>query len=385
MALSTTDGNRLSDHLAKLGTYAQTELGYPCAFDIDYKLLAPFLSYSQNNIGDPFVEGGRYRLNSHEFEREVLEFFAELTHAPDGGWWGYVTNGGTEGNLYGMYLARELFPEGVVYFSQDSHYSVAKNLHFLGMKSIMIRTQANGEMDYDDLKEAIKMRREVTPIIFANIGTTMKEGRDDLQVIRSILDDLAMERRYIHSDAALCGGYAAFLEPRPSWDFSDGADSIAISGHKFFASPIPCGIVLARKAHVERISHAVSYIGTRDTTISGSRDGFSPILLWHAIKSLGVDGMKKRLHKAMAMADYTQLRFQEVGIEARRNAGALTVVIPMPPAEVCTKWQLATSGDISHVICMPHVTKEQIDALVDDIVAARDPTGNAQNTPSYVA
>lgn len=372
MSLSAEDAVRLDDHLARLATYSRTELGYPCAFDIDYKPLAPFLSFSQNNIGDPFAESGRYRLNSHEFEREVLEFFAELTHAPEGKWWGYVTNGGTEGNLYGMYLARELFPDGIVYFSQDSHYSVAKNLHFLGMKSIMIRSQPNGEMDYEDLQDAIRTRREITPIIFANIGTTMKEGRDDLRVIQTILDDMAMERRYIHSDAALCGGYAAFLEPRPSWDFSDGADSIAISGHKFFASPIPCGILLAKKGHVERISHAVAYIGTRDTTISGSRDGFSPILLWHAIKSLGVEGMKARLHKAMAMADYAQSRFKEMDIDARRNAGALTVVIPRPPAEVCTKWQLATAGEISHVICMPHVTKEQIDALVSDIVAARE-------------
>ena len=69
----------------------------------------------------------------------------------------------------------------------------------------------------------------------------------------SILDELAIENRYIHCDAALCGGYAAFLDPPPAWDFEDGADSIAISGHKFLGSPIPCGIVLARRAHVDRI------------------------------------------------------------------------------------------------------------------------------------
>lgn len=372
MPLAEIDRQRLNDHLDKLASYAETELGYPCAFDIKYKVLAPFLSYSQNNIGDPFEEGS-YRLNSHEFEREVLEFFAGLTNAPKNDWWGYVTNGGTEGNLYGMYLAREIFPKGIVYFSQDSHYSVAKNLHFLGMEAIMVRSQSNGEMDYEDLQDAIRIRRERTPIIFANIGTTMKEGRDDLRTIRSILDDMAIERRYIHSDAALCGGYAAFLEPRPAWDFSDGADSISISGHKFFASPIPCGIVLARKGHVDRIAHDVSYIGSRDTTISGSRDGFTSILLWHAIKSLGVEGMKKRLQEAMSTADYAQEKMKAAGINAKRNAGALTVVIPRPSENVCRKWQLATSGDISHVICRPHVTREQIDALVADMTASDKP------------
>ena len=83
------------------------------------------------------------------------------------------------------------------------------------------------------------------------------------------IPSLAIENRYIHCDAALCGGYAAFLDPPPAWNFEDGADSIAISGHKFLGSPIPCGIVLARRAHVDRIGHSVAYIGSVDTTISG--------------------------------------------------------------------------------------------------------------------
>jgi histidine decarboxylase len=377
MSLSATDRARLDRHLQDLAGYAETELGYPVAFDIDYRPLMPFLKYSQNNIGDPFASGS-YRLNSHAFEREVLAFFAELAHAPVNNWWGYVTNGGTEGNLYGMYLARELFPDGIVYFSQDSHYSVAKNLHFLGMRNIMIRSQENGEMDYEDLRETLRIRRDAPPIIFANIGTTMKEGRDDIGTIRGILDDMAVEKRYIHSDAALCGGYAAFLEPRPAWDFSDGADSIAISGHKFFASPIPCGIVLAKKSHVDRVGHAVAYIGTRDTTISGSRDGFTPLLLWYAIRSLGIEGMRRRLERGMAVADYALERFRAAGIHARRNEAALTVVFPRPAPRVCEKWQLASVGEISHLICMPHVRREQIDALLADILAAQG-TENAGN------
>ena len=58
---------------------------------------------------------------------------------------------------------------------------------------------------------------------------------------------------------------------------------------EFYASPIPRGIALARRAHVDRIGYSVAYIGTRDTTMSGSRDGFTPMLPWYAIKSLGED------------------------------------------------------------------------------------------------
>jgi histidine decarboxylase len=369
MFLPRTDQMQLDQYLERLRKAAGLEIGYPVAFDFDYRALTPFLSFSLNNAGDPFMPM-TYLLNSHEFEQEVVAFFAQLTRAPEGQWWGYVTNGSTEGNLYGLYLARELLPNGIVYFSQDSHYSVAKNLHFLNMRHIMIRAQPNGEMDYEDLHETLRIRRDAPPIIFANIGTTMKEARDDIALIRSMLDDLAIEHRYVHCDAALCGGYAAFLEPRPPWDFEDGADSIAISGHKFIGSPMPCGIALARRGHVERIGHSVAYIGSLDTTISGSRNGFTPLLLWYAIRALGVEGLRQRIVDSLAVAAYAEQRFRDIGIAAWRNPQALTVVFPQPPEQVREKWQLASAGGASHIICMPHVRRDQVDELIADIERA---------------
>ncbi|PIG96310.1 hypothetical protein CS542_09020 [Pedobacter sp. IW39] len=75
----------------------------------------------------------------------------------------------------------------------------------------------------------------------------MTEARDDVRKIRSILQDLAIQHYYIHADGALSGSYSAFIEPRPAFDFADGADSIAISGHKFIGSPIPCGVVVVKR------------------------------------------------------------------------------------------------------------------------------------------
>jgi histidine decarboxylase len=369
MDLTRTDQMQLDQFLERLVQAASREVGYPVAFDFDYSALAPFLAYSLNNAGDPFMPM-TYLLNSHDFEREVVSFFAQLARAPGDQWWGYVNNGGTEGNLYGLYLAREALPEGIVYFSQDSHYSVGKNLHFLNMRHIMIRSQPNGEIDYEDLRETLRIRRDVPPIIFANVGTTMKEARDDIRRIHTILDDLAIENRYIHCDAALCGGYAAFLDPPPAWDFEDGADSIAISGHKFLGSPIPCGIVLARRAHVDRIGHSVAYIGSIDTTISGSRNGFTPLVLWYAIRSLGQEGMKDRIDHSLSTAAYAVDQFRRAGIDAWRNPQALTVVFPEPSEEVRDKWQLASNNGFSHLICMPHVRRKQIDELIHDISRA---------------
>ena len=356
---------KLYDQLEKA---AKQSLGYPVSFDFDYQELFPFLAYSLNNAGDPFAEM-TYKLNSYSFERDVVEYYAKHTRAPEDAWWGYVTNGGTEGNLYGLYLAREIFPQGIVYYSQDTHYSVSKNLHFLGLKNIMIRSQKSGEIDYEDLRETLCVRRDVAPIIFANIGTTMTEARDDLAKIKGILQELAISKYYIHSDAALSGGYLPFIEHQNHWDFADGAHSISISGHKFVGSPIPCGIVLALKDNVERISRSISYIGGRDTTVTGSRNGFSPLMLWYAIQKYGEAGLKQRAQKALETAAYAIERLQNAGIPAWRNKNALTVVFPQPSAAIRNRWQLATANGISHLICMPNIQHAQIDALVADIQA----------------
>lgn len=107
--------------------------------------------------------------------------------------------------MYGLYVAREIHPEGMVYFGEDTHYSVAKILRLQHMRNIMIKSQPNGELDYEDLHETLRIHRDVPPIIFANIGTTMKGLIDNLQTIRDILDDLAIPESYIHADAALSG------------------------------------------------------------------------------------------------------------------------------------------------------------------------------------
>ncbi len=357
---------RLDEFLEYVKYHSDHVMGYPSARDFNYDALKPFLDIPLNNVGDPFAESTN-KDNSRQFEREVLAFWADLLRAPKDEWWGYVTNGGTEGNLYGLYLARELYPKGIVYYSQDTHYSVSKNLHFLNMRNIMIRSQPHGEIDYDDLRETLRVNRDVPPIIFANIGTTMTEARDNIATIQEIIHDLAIPNYYIHSDAAMCGSIAPFLKDRPSFDFADGADSISISGHKFIGSPIPCGLVLARKQHVNRIARSVAYIGNLDTTVTGSRNGLTPLILWYAMKQHGRNGLAKRVENSLELAAYTVDELIKIGVPAWRNKDAITVVVPEVDPAIKAKWQLATANGISHIMLMPYLTKQHVDALIADI------------------
>ncbi len=346
-------------------------LGYPVSKDFDYSALLPFLQYPLNNLGDPFVTS-TYAVGPGR-SKEVVEFFAEMFRAPADNWWGYVTNGGSEGNLYGLYLARELYPQAMVYYSEATHYSVQKNLHLLNMPSIVIRAQENGEIDYEDLRNTIQMNRHKPVIIMANIGTTMTEARDDVRQVKQILKALAVKHHYIHADAALSGSYSAFIEPRPAFDFADGVDSIAVSGHKFIGSPIPCGVVVAKKSNRDRIARSVAYIGSVDTTITGSRNGHSPLFLWYAIKQAGLAGFKARALHSLGVAAYAEQQLKALGLDAWRNPNSITVVFPEPEEAIRQKWQLASEQGFSHIICMPNVTREQIDEVVAEIAATLEP------------
>ena len=361
---------RLDDLRRGLDASARTQVGYPCNQAFDYSELLPFLTRSMNNVGDPFHDSN-YWSNTHEFEREVVATFARLTGFSPEHCWGYVTHGGTEGNMYGLYLARELYPDGLFYFSEDTHYSVLKTMHVLHARNIMIKSRGDGEMDYDDLRETLRIHRDVPAIVLANIGTTMKGAVDDLRVIRGIFDELAIRDYYVHADAALSGMILPFVEEPQAYRFEDGYHSIAVSGHKLIGAPLPCGIVLARRDYVARVSRAVEYVGVLDTTLAGSRNAFTPLLLWYAFQRVGLDGFREIVAAMLEVAEYAVVRFNREGIAAWRHKNSVTVVFPRPPASVTRKWQIAFYKDIAHVITMPHVTRDTVDALVADCARAR--------------
>ena len=364
--LTDTDAQRLVDLEQIIAISNHNSIGYPISKDFDFSEILPFLKYPINNVGDPF-ENSINKVKTHELEREVVGFFAKLFRADPNDYWGYVTNGGSESNLYGLYLARELYPKGMVYYSESTHYSIRKNIHLLNIPSIVIRSQENGEIDYTDLENTLRINRDKPAIILANFGTTMKEAKDDVSKIKTILRSLAIQDSYIHCDGALSGSYGHFIEPRVPFDFMDGADSISISGHKFIGSPIPSGVIITKRSNRDRIAKGISYIGSLDTTITGSRNGHCPLFLWYALKKMGVEGLRNRYLNSLVVAEYCETRLNEIGIPAWRNPNAITVVFPKVADTVIAKWQLATQETISHIICMPSVTKDQIDELISDI------------------
>ncbi len=174
-AVGLNDEDRLSalDVFRKyIGIKKNHFLGYQSCNKLDYvEDLKDFLEYHINNIGDPFSPG-YFAMNSKVLEKAVLDYYATLwnaktPHKPKDkdSYWGYVlTMGSTEGNLYGLWNARDYLSgrklvldkakecnnkcrqkifktkyleadhkkhhpnafNPVAFFSQDTHYSIIK-------------------------------------------------------------------------------------------------------------------------------------------------------------------------------------------------------------------------------------------------------------------
>ena len=361
-----------------LATRSSVHFGYPYNLRYNHEELYPFMKYSINNLGDPFVTSN-YGVHSRQFEQSVCDFFASLWKLPSReDYWGYVTTCGTEGNLHGVLLAREVLPDGVLYSSKESHYSLFKAARYYRMQAHGINTLATGEIDYNHLQKKIAENIDKPVIINVNVGTTVKGAVDNLDRILRILSSLNIprERFYIHCDGALFALMLPFVQYAPQINFDKPIDSIAVSGHKMLGCPMPCGVAITRRRHVEKVEQRIEYLNSVDTTIMGSRNGQAPLFMWYSLKRKGMQGIKRDVQHCMDTATYLRDELKKAGILAQLNDLSSTVVMERPAEEALVqRWQLACEEDIAHVVVMPNVTREKIDVFVKEFAQSREHNG----------
>ena len=124
---------------------------------------------------------------------------------------------------------------------------------------------------------------------------------------------------------------------------------------------------MALKSNVDRIARNIAYIGNLDTTITGSRNGLTPLILWKVIWSLGRDGIGDRVLEALSLTDYAFDQMTRFCIDVRRNPNAITLYFPAPEREVIERWQLATNKGMSHIILVPGTSKDLLDQFIKDV------------------
>jgi len=356
----------LGKYIQEMKTHEEKYMGFPNNMNYDYEAVAESAHVYINNAGDPFSTLS-WKKHSKHFEQDVVNFFLDLYKLPRHLGWGYVTSGGTEGNMEGMLLARETYPNAMLYYSADTHYSIGKIANILRMKTKVVHSQENGELDYVDLDKQLSKNKKKEAIILVNCGTTVKGAFDNLEKVKMILMKHKIKKKYIHVDGALSGMITPFISSAPRYSFDKGVDSVAISMHKFFGVPLISGVIFTKKKYVNKVKSKVEYINSHDTTISGSRNGHTSLYTWYIIKKHGLNKFKADARTCLDNARYLHERLKASGVYAHRNDYSNTVYFKKPHENIVDKWQLSCSGNIAHVVVMQHVNKEKIDHIVSDI------------------
>ena len=65
---------------------------------------------------------------------------------------------------------REAYPDGVLYASKESHYSIFKAARMYRMEVVKLESLVSGAMDCLDLKAQLQKRKHRPAIIVVNIG-----------------------------------------------------------------------------------------------------------------------------------------------------------------------------------------------------------------------
>jgi histidine decarboxylase len=124
------------------------------------------------------------------------------------------------------------------------------------------------------------------------------------------------------------------------------------------------------------------YIGSPDTTFSGSRNGFSALILWDFISSHSVERLTDRIRKGEEMAQYALQKLVEVQevhkdleLWIEYSPHALTIRFRQANDRIVFDYSLSNetlfvngeTRSYSHIYLMDSVTKGLIDKFTDDL------------------
>jgi tyrosine decarboxylase/aspartate 1-decarboxylase len=249
-----------------------------------------YLEFLETNLLDEKLFPGAKAL-----EEEAVRKIAELFSRPEAS--GYITSGGTEGNIVALWVARKLLKRREVVAPSSAHYSIDKACDLQQLKLL----RAGLGEDYRASVESIQERASGrTLAIVATAGTTALGLVDPIEELAEIAADY---KCFLHIDASFGGFILPFIEDPPAWDFRlDQVSSIVADPHKMGLAPIPAGSVLFREpSWLKALEIEVPYLSRTSSTLLGTRSGASAAGVWAALTSLGRQGYRKIVGRCMRL------------------------------------------------------------------------------------
>ncbi|XP_048366740.1 acidic amino acid decarboxylase GADL1 [Sphaerodactylus townsendi] len=384
-----------------------------------YSLVARFITEALNPSVYTYEVSPVFLLVEEVVLKKMIEFI---------GWEegdGIFNPGGSVSNMYAMNLARYKYcpdikekglsgmPRLVLFTSEECHYSVKKAASFLGKSGIIKCLLHRQAMIPEHLEKQHQraLKAGAAPFfVSATSGTTVLGAFDPLDEIADICERHGL---WLHVDASWGGSTLLSRKHRKLLHGVHRANSVAWNPHKMLMAGIQCCALLVKdnsgllkRCYSAKASYLfqqdkfydVSY-DTGDKSIQCSRraDAFK---FWMTWKALGTTGLEERVNRALALARYLvdeikkregfqlllepeyanicfwyippRLRNMEKGPEFWEQLHQVAPIIKermMKKGSMMLGYQ-PHSGKVNffrQVIISPHVSREDMDFLLDEI------------------
>ena len=288
-----------------------------------------------------------------QIEANVIAWFCRIAGYPSEAR-GTLTSGGSLANLIGLITARrerlpENFLSGVIYTSDQAHYSVAKGAILAGFPEGNVRsvpTDDRYRIRPDALEACIEedRRQGLTPfLIAASAGTTNTGAVDPLPELADLAD---RHNLWLHIDAAYGGFFLLTEEGRRTLRGIERADSIVLDPHKALFLPYGTGAVLVRDGEALRRAHELTADYMPHMQADPERMDFSQyspelsrpfrgLRIWLPIKMHGVGVFRAQLEEKLALTRLAADRLREMeGIEILAEPQLSLLAFRLAPAGV---------------------------------------------------
>ncbi|WP_169542077.1 pyridoxal phosphate-dependent decarboxylase family protein [Solirubrobacter soli] len=320
---------------------------------------------------------------------------------------GVMTMGGTASNLLGLLLARDKAGENVrqsglppndwrIVASEASHDSIRRSAALLGLGTeavIGVETDRTGAMDIAAFDTATQNQH-----IIAIVGTAGTTDLGAIDPLDQLADRAQRHNAWFHVDAAVGSGLVLSEHQRPRLNGIERANSVTADLHKLWWQPFSASALLVPDVDVlKAVHHASVYLNRPEDEAEGQLNlvgrsldtsrRFDALKVLMALRATGRTRLGEMIDQILDLAQYAAdaierhpdlelLTRPTTVMVAFRHKGDDDTNIRIhrdlfnQGRAVIGRTRVKGAVSLKLTLLNPHTTRQDVDALLGEIVSA---------------
>ena len=274
------------------------------------------ITHNLNHLGNVYSMAEQDLGVSQKIEKKVIEWVKKRLHASSKQLEGYITSGGTESNLFLLWIGREYVQKKdvtktILISTHFTHYSVDKSARILSIEHQKAAVDPEtGAMDPAHLEHSLRSLLKKNPrlgvLMCLTLGYSSTGACDSLSDITAVLKRIhkafPQSQFYLWIDASMQGLPLMFLDnelKKYPYFTNEFVFGYCVDFHKYGQTPLPTGVVLYRPELRKYIETSIDYLFETDATLLGSRPGFAALSIWATITQRSLQEWKAHFKRML--------------------------------------------------------------------------------------